>query len=102
MATDNVKDIDLTDALDLKIANGDFVVSDSDQNHILLIIKSYLGAFKQFPLVGVGIDYFRSSNGQQSAIKRSISVQLEYDSYSNIETIVNKDNTFYITAKRKK
>lgn len=102
MATDNVKDIDLTSDLDLKISNGDFVVNDSDANHILLIVKSTIGSFKQYPLVGVGIDYYRSSTGQQSALRRNINVQLELDSYENIEVKVNSDNTYYINAKRKK
>ena len=43
-----VKDIDLETDLDLKIIDGDFVISDSDQNHVINILKSYAGGYKQF------------------------------------------------------
>lgn len=101
MATDNVKDLDLTEDLDIRINNGDFVVNYSDANHILCIIKTTIGSFKQFPLIGVGIDYYLSSTGQEPVVKRNINVQLESDSYENIEVKVNADNTYFVNAKRK-
>ena len=97
MAT--AKDIDLTDDLELRIEDGDFKVSESDQNHILLIVKTYLGAFKQYPLVGVGVDYFLSSSGQQQVLRRNITVQLKADSFTSVEIDAN-DNTYAINAKR--
>jgi lipoprotein-releasing system permease protein len=51
-----VKDITLDDNFDLIIENGDFKVSDSDMQHIQLICITNLGHWKQFPLVGVGIE----------------------------------------------
>jgi len=96
----NVKDIDFNESFELKIANGDFVLSDSDQNHIMLITKSYLGAFKQYPLIGVGVDYYQASTGQQQVLKRNIKVQLESDSYQVTDVKILANDTYYIDAKR--
>lgn len=96
----NVKDIDLTDDLELKIIDGDFKVSESDQNHILLIVKAYLGAFKQFPLVGVGVDLFIASTGQQQILRRNIAVQLEADNYGDILVGVTGNDQYTIDAER--
>jgi hypothetical protein len=95
-----VKDIELDDSLDLTIENGDFKISNSDQTHVINIIKSNLGAFKQFPLVGVGIDYYIASSGSQQVIKRNITVQMEADGYSVNDIAISGDNTYSIDANR--
>ena len=95
-----VKDIDIEEnTFELRIVDGDFKLAESDQNHIMLLTKAYLGAFKQFPLVGVGIDYFISSSNQSQIIKRNIAVQLESDSYNKITIDIDRD-TYSIDAKR--
>jgi hypothetical protein len=76
-----VKDIALDDNFDLKIKNGDFVVSESDEQHIALIIRTYKGNWKEHALVGVGIDFEIASSGYDQIIKRNISVQLNNDGY---------------------
>lgn len=97
MAT--AKDIDLTEDFDLIITGGDFKVSASDQNHIAVIIKTFIGGFKQFPLVGVGADFYISSAGQESILKRNIEVQLKTDSYTDVEVdVVGQD--YYVNAER--
>lgn len=45
----------LDDDGDLLIANGDFVVGPSDNQHIRDILVSFQGEWKQFPLIGAGI-----------------------------------------------
>ena len=95
-----VKDISLEEDLDLTITNGDFVISDSDQNHVINILKAYTGGFKQFPLVGVGIDYYLASSGTQQVIKRNITVQLESDGYKVNEVEVLGQSKYSIDAKR--
>lgn len=84
-----VKDILLDDSNDLIIQNGDFKVEESDQQHIQLIIESWIGSWKQFPLVGVGITNYKNSAGQSIALKRSIAVQLEADGYNKPDIFVN-------------
>ena len=95
-----VKDIDLETDLDLKIIDGDFVISDSDQNHVINILKAYLGGYKQFPLIGVGIDYYLASAGTQQVIKRNITVQMESDGYKVNKIEVLGQNKYSIDANR--
>lgn len=98
MAT--AKDIDLEDDLDLKIVNGDFIVANSDQNHIINICKANIGAFKQFPLLGVGIDNYIGSVGQKQILKRAISVQLESDGFKVNRIETRNEDDYYIDANR--
>lgn len=92
-----VKDIILLDN-DLSIINGDFSVQESDSQHIELIINTYLGSWKQYPLCGVGITNFVNSSGQQLALKRAISVQLEADGMKNVNITNNSSNILDITV----
>ncbi len=95
-----VKDIDLETDLDLKIIDGDFVISDSDQNHVINILKAYVGGYKQFPLIGVGIDYYLASAGTQQVIKRNITVQMESDGYKVNKIEVLGQSKYSIDANR--
>jgi hypothetical protein len=92
-----VNDITLEDK-DLKISNGDFVIEQSDPQHIELIIDSHIGSWKQYPLCGVGIENFTKSSGQSLALKRTISVQLEADGYSGVDVTVNPLDVLDITV----
>ena len=91
-----VKDILLEDN-DLIIENGDFKIGESDQQSIELIIDSYLGHWKESPLCGVGVDLFLNSSGQQLALKRSISVQLEADGMTNVNVTSNSSELLDLT-----
>jgi hypothetical protein len=95
-----VKDIDLESDLDLRIVGGDFVIADSDQNHVINLMKANTGGFKQFPLVGVGIDYYIASSGTQQVLKRNITVQLGSDGYEVNKIEVLGEAKFSIDAKR--
>jgi len=61
---------------------GDFVIGASDNQHIQDIIQSFIGWWKQYPLVGVGIQAYVNSNGQDQALARSIQVQLQSDGFT--------------------
>lgn len=91
------KDIILDDNNDLLIKNGDFVIRESDSQHIQLIIESAFGSWKQFPLCGVGINKYIKSSGQQSALKREIRVQLEADGMTNVNITSNSSELFDLT-----
>lgn len=97
---DYVKDIDLDLDLDLNIVDGDFKIAESDQNHVVLILKSYLGAFKQFPLVGLGIDRFEAASISPQVLKREIQVQLAADGYKIEGIKILQDYTYQIDAFR--
>ena len=66
---------------DLLIANGDFVLADSDSMHIEDTIIAHPGWWKQYPADGVGISYYLNATGQEQVLARSIKLQLESDGY---------------------
>lgn len=94
------QDIQLDDDGDLLIRNGDFVIGPSDNQHIQDLINASVGWWKEFPLVGVGIENYQGSSGAQQQLERSIKVQLEGDGYSlpTIKAIQEPDGTFTIIA----
>lgn len=87
------QDFLLDENYDLLITGGDFVIGASDNQHIQDIIQSYIGWWKQFPLVGVGIQSFVNSNGQDQALSRSIQIQLQSDGFTvqSPQVIINPD-----------
>lgn len=87
-----IKDIIIDDNFDLIIENGDFKVSESDQQHIQLICITAIGSFKNAPLMGVGIEQYISSSGQSESLKRAISVQLAADGYKVNEILTKGFN----------
>ena len=71
---------------DLSIKNGDFVIGDSNLQHVAHIIEAEQGQFRQHPLVGVGV--IKMLNGPISgAEKRNIRLQLEADGYKAKEIV---------------
>jgi len=95
-----VKDIALDDELELVILDGDFKIVESDTTHIELILREHLGGFKQFPLVGMGIDDELASPGRQQIIKRNMGVQLTNDGYKLNAVALLADATYKIDADR--
>lgn len=91
-----VKDIILDDYADLKIENGDFIVSESDNQHIELIVNTFVGSWKKYPTLGVGIIQYLASGGQSQVLKRNINIQLTSDGYTNINVLLstNSDSSF--------
>jgi hypothetical protein len=66
---------------DLLIQDGDFVIGLSDEDHMQDLIESFVGWWKEFPAVGVGIKQFQASAGQEQVIERNIKLQLQSDGY---------------------
>ena len=95
-----VKDIQITDSFALAIANGDFPVVESDQQHVALIFKTYVGHWREYPLVGVGIDTYMNGIGLEAAIKRNGRVQMENDGYRKVEISVLQGEKIYVNGER--
>ena len=99
-----VKDIILDDENDVNIVNGDFQLRESDTQHIVLVINTFAGNWKQYPFCGVGIIQFANAAGQGVTLKRSMQVQLEADGFE-VEDIKLYSNSsglydYYVNAKR--
>jgi len=75
------KDFELLDN-DLLFENGDFKISESDQQHIADTINAYPGWWKSFPIDGVGIGYYQNSAGGAQQLARKIKIELEKDGYT--------------------
>lgn len=78
---------------DILIENNDFVIGNSDDDHIVDIINSNQGDWKEYVLCGVGIDNYLNSSGLQLKLKQVILQQLAADGYSSISVVFNDGNT---------
>lgn len=82
---------------DLEIDLGDFVLADSDQQSVQDIINAYKGNYKEFPLIGVGIDTYKHSTPDASELQSIVKKQLEADGFTvNSVTIIDKQ--IYVDA----
>lgn len=70
---------------ELIIKNGDFLISESDTQHVEDIVISLAGDFKSTPMIGFGAIMQLKKNSSDSAFKRDLKIQLEYDGYKNPE-----------------
>ncbi len=96
-----VEDILLGDTNDLIIQGGDLRVDESDQQHVLHILQSDKGQFRQWPLIGFGANRMLNASFSSQRIKNAIKVQLVSDNYTVREIKVTEDFTVSIDAKRK-
>lgn len=76
---------------DLVIEDGDFIISNSDQQHIADTINAFPGWWKENPADGVGIFQYLESSGQEQAIERSVKINLQSDGYQVGNPNVSKD-----------
>ncbi len=75
-------DIKLTgDSDDLFFADGDFVISTSDEQHIKDTMQANPGNWKQYPEEGVGINSWLGGPIDKQAMSKKIRLQLENDGY---------------------
>ena len=97
------QDIKLGDDNDLFIdETGDFVFADSDTRHVDDIIDSYVGQWREFPAVGVGVKRKQSQSGSIQIVSREIRVQLVADGYTVSGIKFDNSGGVYVTGKRKK
>jgi hypothetical protein len=52
----NVQDILIDINYDMLITNGDIAIGEATYQHVYLILSSQKGEWKQYPLLGVGIE----------------------------------------------
>lgn len=70
---------------ELVIKNGDFLIAESGTQHVEDIVISLAGDFKSAPMIGFGAIMQLKKNSSDSAFKRDLKIQLEYDGYKNPE-----------------
>lgn len=62
--------------------NGDFVLAESDTQHIEDTIRAFPGTWKQFPTEGVGLGAYQNSPMEVQALQKNIRLQLTADGYN--------------------
>jgi hypothetical protein len=99
-----VQDILHTPDGDLAFRNGDFIVGDSDAQHVQDITFAMPGDFRQSPLVGVGIMNYLNGPVDASGfinLRKTIRLQLQADGYIIAKLTLAKDlKTFNVEAER--
>lgn len=84
-----MKDILLDDDGDLKLENGDFVIGDSLEQEVALLLQLNKGEIKLDPLVGCDLIKIMKSNASNIEIKKIVKLQLSRDG-KNYETLKNQ------------
>jgi len=77
----DVKDILLTDGNELQTLRGDFLVGESDAQHVQHIIEATKGNFLENPTLGVGITEFRNGNISLAELSKRVRLELQKDGY---------------------
>jgi hypothetical protein len=86
-------DIILNDQGDLLIKDGDFVVGESDQQHVELLLSATKGSFLQYPTIGVGLaNYVNKQDVDMAELRRAIEVNLKADGYKVNKLITEAGN----------
>lgn len=77
-------DILLDDDGELQVnADNDFKTGDAVNNYLRYIIEAHPGNYKEFPLLGVGIEKYLNTTVNPQQMERAIRVQLESDIFTN-------------------
>lgn len=80
---ENTIDVLLDTDSELQELNGDFLTGDCSNNYLYYITASHTGAYKQFPLVGIGIDSYLNAGANTEVLEADIIAQLTNDIFTN-------------------
>ena len=100
MAT--VKDFATDNDNNFILSGGDFTIIESDEQHIVDIVNSSQGSWKEYPLCGVGIDNYLNSGVNQQFLTNEIKVQLTRDGFGSVQVDFDNNNSlnFMVDAVR--
>lgn len=91
-----MKDIIIDDEFDLIFTNGDFLVDNSKDQSVQMLLLSAQGEWKEHPEAGA--DIRRAQNGViDQLLERNIRVQLEADKF-NLDKLTINENGFQISG----
>lgn len=92
-----MNDFAIDDDGDLKVANGDLVVSESTRQHQKSIIIAGKGFVKHAPTLGVGLYKYLNDHGSTARLASSIRQECERDGMI-VESVVVRAGTVIINA----
>lgn len=73
------KDILLNDDGEVVIANGDFVIGESLDQEVQIILEMAQGELKEDPLMGADLFRLINSNATEGDLKQAVKIQLARD-----------------------
>jgi len=85
---------------ELSIVNGDFEIGESTQQEIENILIAFKGEYKQYPLLGAGLQKMLKARNTRQGITREVNEQLQYDGFRNIDFKIEDAENFTIKAQR--
>ena len=77
----DIKDILLSNENELQTLRGDFLVGDSDAQHVQHIIEATKGNFLENPTIGVNIAEYRNGNISLADLTKRVRLELQKDGY---------------------
>lgn len=92
------QDFKLDENGDIAIENGDFVITASDQQHILDIMQSVPGWIKEFPLVGFNPYQYLNGRTSSTDLNKNAKIQLQGDGYVQVVADLKIDSANKITG----
>lgn len=92
------EDLQLDEIGDILLKDGDYVMGESDMQHIEDILDAYPGEYRNAPLLGVYLQ--RAINGLlDGSIRRDININLQSDNYL-VKKVEITDTNLNIDAER--
>lgn len=82
---------------DLVIQYGDFIVAESDIQHVADTINAFPGWWKENPLDGVGIMAYIKSPADPQDINRKVKIELQADGYISKAPVVTLTSSGQLT-----
>ncbi|MDD2984680.1 MAG: oxidase [Crocinitomicaceae bacterium] len=94
---DKRTDIILNEDGTLKIVDGDFVIGESNNQHVKFIMKAQKGAIRENPSLGFGAIKRLKTITSSADLKRELRVELQRDGYNDAQvTLSPVDGTLNI------
>lgn len=90
-----MRDIQLDNNGDLDVRNGDFIIGESDEQHVESILNAAQGTWKQHPLLGANLPKRTKmpiTVSSRAKLNKNIKLQLEYDAFTVNSIVFVKDD----------
>lgn len=87
-----MKDLLLTDDMDLQLTNGDLSVGDPNDQNVQLLAATSPGQWKESPTAGMGLVDLLNSERQEGTVRHFINRQLRADGAKSKKISFDGDN----------
>lgn len=95
----DVQDILLDDDNEVRSLRGDFLIGDSDAQHVQHIFEATKGNFLEHPTIGVGITEYKNGNISLAELTKRARMELQKDGYA-VNRVSFEGDQIFVDAKR--